>query len=461
MDNTIAVGKGNVGLIALAAFFYLLLLIMVLGGYQLHLVILIGSIVGLWFAYRFPLGTVVALLITGVIPTIFQMTPIFDENYGWVGGGLNAVDIVLVAMVGAVALGYRRTRKVRDSLFGVYRLGVLLGLWFLYEILRNVREYGLSAPGEFRYRFLILVIPFYIGLFFHSPEERRKLFKLLVFSAVALTLISIPFIGILKGWRFTAFGTVEARFLPSHITLGLVYGLMILYLAARHHYIRMSSNALWAISIPVLFFDLIDSHRSVWLVSIIILVSLVWLKEIHITKVWRWGIPVALIVLIVWFTATEAGLDVVNYISTRGVAFVDPEQDQTSSWRLLQWETHIAKFLNSPVTGEGFGAHFGLSGFKGDVGISPHSMYVTTLVKVGLVGMLLYLTIMVRLFLSFKRWVERQKLQGNPEVALVLAAAVTVLAAHAYFLAYSFDYYSLLFIGLGMSVLRGNRDSAK
>ena len=453
-QNGFTLVRENFSLIAVGAFGYLVLLFLALSSYQIYLLLILGFAITVGIAFRFPMTTVVALLITAVFPTIYQMTPIFDENYGAVGGGLNAVDIVLVGMAGASALQAWKSRRLKEDSLGLGRLVLLFALWMLFEIVRNVSVYGISAPGEFRHRYLILVLPLYVGLFFCTARERRKLFRLLAFSCLTLTFLSVPIIGTLKGWSLPTIGPQAARYLGSHITLGLVYALVMLFLAQRHHYMKANRTPLWITTIPVVFMVLIDSHRSVWLVSVIILISLVWLKEIQIRRFWRWGIPAALIVIIVWFTATEAGLDVVNFISTRGIAFVNPEEDETSAWRLAQWETQIANFYSSPITGEGFGAHFGLSGWKGDVGISPHSLYVQTLVKIGIVGMFLYLVIVFKLLSAFKHWIKSQRGQGNSEISLVLAAFVIIIGAHAYYVAYAFEYYTWLFVGLGVAVVR-------
>ena len=52
---------------------------------------------------------------------------------------------------------------------------ILLAGWVLLEIARNVAMYGLSAPGEFRYRYLVLAMPVYIALSFTQVEQRRRL----------------------------------------------------------------------------------------------------------------------------------------------------------------------------------------------------------------------------------------------------------------------------------------------
>ena len=344
--------KANLALRALGALLLLLLLLLVFSGYLEHLLLVVGFGIVVGIAFRFPMFTVFALLITGVLPTVYQMTPIFDASYGAIGGGLNAVDIVLMGMVGASLLRLSRPGNAPQLSLGIGVYVALFALWLLFEIVRNVAVYGISAPGEFRYRYLILSVPLYVAIFFHTTRDRKRLFRLLVFSSLIFTLLSIPIIGMLKGWSLPTSDTQEARFLPSGITVGLVYALVMLFLAHRYRYIKPNPILLSMTAIPVLFMVLIDSHRSVWLVAVVLVLSLTSLKEIRITRMWHWGVPLLLIVVIVWYATTKAGLDVSDYIATRGIAFVNPEQDKTSAWRLVQWETQISRFLSSPVAGK-------------------------------------------------------------------------------------------------------------
>lgn len=416
---------------------------------------LLGFAVSVCVAYFFPLATVFALLITGVLPLVYQMTPNFNPDYGVIGGGFNAVDVVLVSMAGAV--GIRALRRGKAAGWEIFSLfGILLAGWLMYEIVRNIGTYGISAPGEFRYRYLVLVVPVYIAFFFEAAGERRKLFRLLVFCSLIFTLASVPIIGTLKGWVIRITGTYEDRFLAADLTLGLVYGFAMLFLARKYNYVEFSNRRLWSTALPVLFMVYIDSHRSVWLVCSVILFAFMVMKEIKVTKIWQWGIPLVILVISIWFASEQAGVNPTQYIAARGLAFVSPEEDETSAWRLAQWEVQITKFYSSPVIGEGFGGHFGLSGLKGDVGVQPHSLYVQTLVKIGIVGTFLYLAVVFKLLSSFKKWITEQSNSGNSETGLVKVAFVILIAAHAYYFTYAFDYYTWLYVGLGIAVVRNS-----
>ena len=404
-------------------------------------------------AMLFPLATVIALIITGVLPYVFQMTNSLPEDFTKIGWGINAPDIVLLSMAGAIfleALIIKRKVSKQNSL-GLSIYIIFFALWLFFEILRNVKEYGLSAPGEFRYRYFILVLPLYINLFFSSVEERKKLFKVLIFFSILFTLACIPIIGILKGWSIGP----ESRFLPSSISLGLVYGLVAIFLGKKYGLLKLSSVYLWIISIPVGIVILIDSHRSVWLALLVLLLSLILLKEIRFGKVLSWSIPSILIGLVIWIVAGSFGFNMIEYITTRGSAFINPQEDPTASWRLAIWKAQLERFLEYPVLGGGFGGYWQVyvPELRGEIDVSPHSLYLQTLVKIGIVGLLAYCAIIFKVFLQLKRWIETHRKGYYPEFGIALTGLIILIASHAYYAFYAFEYYTWLFVGLSVAVL--------
>jgi len=421
-------------------------------GYLHSTVFVMGLGVVVLLTIMSPLAAVLALFVTGILPVVFQMSRYLPADFTAIRWGLNAPDIVLLSMGVAIVLEILRTKgkvaKQNSLVLSIYI--ILFALLLLFETLRNIGVYGRSALGEFRFRYLILVLPAYITLFFPSAKERKKVFKSVVFLSLFFTLACIPIIGMLKGWLVG----FESRFLPSSISLGLVYGLLAIYLGKKYRLLKLSNIYIWIASIPVGVLVLIDSHRSVWLVVGVVVLSLICLKEIRLGKVFSWSVPLILAGIIVLLIVNSAGLNVGEYVKTRGAAFVSPQEDPTGAWRIAQWETQISKFYSSPVLGQGFGGYWGFSERKGDIGVSPHSLYVQTLVKIGIVGMLLYLMIVFKVLSALGHWIKTQRKNDNPEIAIVLTAFTVLIAAHAFYTVYAFEYYTWFFVGLGVAVIR-------
>ncbi len=89
-----------------------------------------------------------------------------------------------------------------------------------------------------------------------------------------------------------------------------------------------------------------------------------------------------------------------------------------------------------------------------DLGVQPHNFYVQTLVKLGTIGMLLYLIIMVKIFLNMKRILSKFKVMNDQDITILSIGLVILVASHTFFVAYSLDNYSLLFVGLSVASLK-------
>ncbi len=382
----------------------------------------------------------------------------------FIGLGVRMQDVVIVSMLGAIILKViirAKQLSVRNNL-SLSVFIILFGLWISFEIVRNINVYGLSAPGEFRYRYLILCVPLYIALFFSSAKRRKKLLKLFIASSLFLPILCVPIIGELKGWHVGP----DSRFFPSTISLGLLYGLIALGLSKKYKVLKIRSVLYWLIIVSVSLMIIIDSHRSVWITALATGVTLFWIKEIKLRKIMNNVFSATFIVIIIFFLAhqlilTSLKINLTDFTITRtnDLIKMDGTHNNTASWRINQWKAQIPKYYASPITGQGFGGYWGFSGIQGDLGVSPHNLYIQTLVKLGTVGMLLYLIIVVKIFFKFKRTITKYKIRDDSEMLILTLGMVVLIGAHVFYIAYSFEYYSLLFIGLGLSSLQEKKIS--
>ena len=425
--------------------------------YKLAFIVLLTGCV--WVAFRFPLFTVLLLIILAIFPTIFQMVPEYSEEWMSLGFGIRIQDVILVSTLGAIILKVifrAKQLSARNNLsLSIYI--ILFGLWISFEIVRNINVYGLSAPGEFRYRYLILCVPLYIALFFSSAKRRKKLLKLLIASSLFLPILCVPIIGELKGWHVGP----DSRFFPSTISLGLLYGLIALGLSKKYKVLKIRSILYWLIIVSVSLIIIIDSHRSVWITALATGVTLFWIKEIKLRKIMNNAFSGTFFIIIIFFLAHQlilvslkTNLTDFTITRTQNLIKINEKYNNTAAWRVAQWKAQIPKFCASPIIGEGFGGYWGVSGIQGDLGVSPHNLYIQTLVKLGTVGMLLYLIIVAKIFFKFKRTMTKYKIKDDSEMPILILGMVVLIAAHVFYIAYSFEYYSLLFVGLGLSSLQ-------
>jgi O-antigen ligase len=105
----------------------------------------------------------------------------------------------------------------------------------------------------------------------------------------------------------------------------------------------------------------------------------------------------------------------------------------------------------SPLLGEGFGGYWALvTPGLGTVTQSPHNLYIQTLVKIGMIGLVIYLVLIVQTYRQFRQTLKRRS--GQPHHAVFLTIGLmTLVASHFYFVAYAFDHYSLFFVGMALA----------
>ena len=430
--------------------------------YQLtFIVLLIGCV---YIAFRFPILTVFLLMTFAVFPTIFQMVPNYSEEWMKIGFGIRIQDVVMVSMLGAVFLKviFRSKGLIsRDNLsLSVYL--ILFGLWISFEIMRNINLYGLSAPGEFRYRYLILSPALYITVISSSTEKRKNLLWLLIISSLFFPIMCVPVIGQLKGWSIGPM----ARFFPASISLGLLYGLVAMVLGKKYNVIKIKNVLYWFIIVASGLMIIIDSHRSVWLATLSVGGAFLWIKEINYKNTMNHTLLTIFSIIIILTLANQIlvlkkQISLVDYIAGRTSDLIKIEEsyNNTASWRIIQWKSQLAKLWVSPLIGEGFGGYWGLSGIQGDLGVAPHDLYVQTLVKLGIVGMLLYIIIIAKIFVRLKRRLKFIEDENNPDIPILILGFVILVGSHIFYIAYSFDYYSLFYIGLGVASLNNKNIS--
>jgi len=433
-------------------------------GYLFKLTLLCFLGLCVLIAFRLPLFTVFTLIILAILPSVFQTVPRYSEVWMNLGGGIRVPSVIMISMLGAVLLKlfFPAKKKPLQNKLGLSLFVILFGLWISFEIARNIGIYGLSAPGEFRYRYLILSAPLYIAFFFSSAERRKKLLKLLIVSSLFFPIMCVPIIGQLKGWNVGP----DSRFFSSSISLGLLYGLLALGLVMKYNVLKINKILYWFIVVYAGLMILIDSHRSVWIATFAAGMTLFWIKKINYSKRMNHTL-LAIFSIIIILTLTNQILilqtktNLVDYITGRASDLVklDESYNNTAAWRVAQWKAQMTKFYDSPIIGEGFGNYWGLSGMRGDLGVSPHSLYIQSLVKLGTVGLFFYLIIICKIFNKLKRTITKYKFMDDSEMPILILGVVVLIAAHVFYVAYSFEYYSLLFIGLGVACLQDKKFS--
>jgi O-antigen ligase len=417
----------------------------------------------LWTAFKYPSILVILYIAVNALPYLFQMTPIYDLGK-WsllIGFGIRASDYLLIVMLIAIFIKIFFYKEKPIKIKGDYLVifAAIFAGYLFFEILRNIVEYKISAFGEFRYTYITLILPVYIVCFFSSEEERIKLFRFSVFASLVITLAFIPIIGYLKLWDIhPIIAPEEGRFLPSELSLGLFYGILGLIFGKKYGIFELSKYLIFIITLLSFSIILIDGHRSVWLSIIVVFAFLFMLRSNKLKISFRLSLPAFLIVLAFSFFVSNY-FDLTNFLSERLTAFTNPQQDPTANWRLINWSFQLQKFFNSPIIGEGFGGYWGSNIYSNDIWVMPHNLYIMILAKLGLIGLILYLGVNVRIFLDLKNSLAKGKLIEK-QIAIVILGVISIVGANVYAAAYYVDpRYSWLFVGLGLAAVLNKKEN--
>lgn len=434
-------------------------------GFQYNLCLFIGFVIFVIIAYRHPLLIVSAHFIFSIFPNLFRLA--VEDPYSWrnLAKGIGFHDMILCAMITAIFLKLRPFAKSTSAqgyetgrcYLGIGKYVIMFSLWLMVEIVRNIRPYGLSAPGEFRSHYLILALPLYIAVFFDSTDKRVNLYKIIILTGLYLPLLLIPLIGELKGWSI---GPAN-RFFHAFISLGILYGIFASAMATKYGFIKVPKMLFWLMSAAAALIIILDSHRSVWFTAAIIFFLMVWFKEVKPRKFWGNSLFYAAFVLCIVLPTSavitsvmEKGL--IEFVAERSgdIFKIDESYNTTTAWRVAKWKVQMQRFSASPFTGLGFGGYWGVSGPEDDVGVSPHNLYVQILVKLGVIGLVLYLLIIACILRNIKKGIKVLREQNDPEIAILISGIIVLLASHAFYIVYSLEDYSWIFIGLSIAVLR-------
>ena len=418
---------------------------------------------GVVAVYRWPVVSLSALLIVGVGPLVLSSTGRVTADPIMIYGKVSPAHAILFAMLlcvlvkGALALSGSRTRApaVPAALVVAY---IAFFAWIAVSVTRNLGAYGINAPGQFRYSYLILIVPAYALLFLDSAEQRRRFFWVILLFSVVVPVALVPLIAAFKGWGVGP----ASRFYPAPVSLGLLYGQVALLLATERGLTRFPKWLARGLAFPVAALIVADSHRSVWLAALVLVCSYLlvgWLSSGVIARVaWLASALVAACAAL----AVIMHIDILGYLAARGNALVDPQSDGTSAWRLEVWSANLAAWRHHPLAGDGFGGYYaGNAGLDVATTIQPHNYYVQTLVTMGAVGMALLLVTVAAAASTLWSGLRRRSTGGHPLDAQLSELGLCVLiSALAFSVAYAPSYYPAIWVGLGLAAASAVRRSS-
>lgn len=408
---------------------------------------LAAGVVLSWLAYRFRVVTVAALSVAVLLPQLLLMIDVLPADWDVITAGVRISDAFLVGMLGAslVKVLFSTARSPAER--GLIVASAVLGLLLLFAIVRNLGAYGISAPGEFRFRYLILSLPLYLGLMIRDEHELAFLQRFLASLPVLGVLVALPIVVAFKGWGVGA----ESRFYPSAISLALLYSAMWFGMSATRDGVWSGRGIRAAVLLLAGVFIVADSHRSVWLVAAVSVLFLMRYGFLRLHRVWMWGLSAVVGLGAVVAIVASSGVNVLEYVTMRASAFLNPTADGSSYWRLVVWKASLGPWLASPVLGQGFGAYWDVyvPEFGARTTVFPHSFYVVTLVKLGASG----LAAVLGWFYAAWRVLAFRDSHHHGDAGIgvpVMMGVLGVVGSLAYGSVYHLEFWSLAWMGVGL-----------
>lgn len=327
---------------------------------------------------------------------------------------------------------------------------ILLSVWLVGEVARGIPVYGFSALAEFGQRYLVLAGALFVAANFGSETFRRQAVKILVATPGIVAFPAILISGTLTGWVFGG----QHRFLHSSVTLALVLASTVVLIDMAYGIFGLPK--IYRLVLIVAGFSfIVDAHRSVWLAGAAILALLVvagWTSASRLAAPILGALPV-LALLALAFPARA--LDVWSFFDERTTAFRSPLADQTAAWRAYVWLATLQQVALHPLTGTGFGGYWDalyIPELGRDSSIFPHSVYLMSLAKIGVVGLALYILFVGVLGIQFGRELVRIP-PKTYESGIILLGLAGLLAAQVYGIAYGLEASAWLYVGLGVGGL--------
>ncbi len=400
-----------------------------------------------WGALRFPRIAIASLSLLVLVPQVLQTASLLPDGWDVLGAGVRASDLVLVGMCAAAAWRILARRWHTSLVRKFITASVVLGMVMVAQVIRNVETYGLSAPGELRFRYLVLGLPVYLGLTLESEDQRDWVAKWMTWAPLVATILATPLVASTVGVALDP----NRRFFPASISLALLMAAISIHIS-RTSNPRGPSLHTWATFLFIAVVLVKDLHRSVWMVAAILTFLLA--KRGYVPRRYFVGLAVAGVTIFVLASLAWSTLwsDLVAYIGSRTRAFADPLGDPTSRWRLMVWKAYLDRVLAQPCFGEGFGGYWDayVPELGGQVSVFPHSLYVMTLVKTGVVG----LGTVVAWFLNSIRLLKsecRHRFHRDSGIALMTMGLLGAVGSLTYGIAYGLDYWLLAWLGLGLA----------
>jgi len=350
-------------------------------------------------------------------------------------------------------------RTFNIKLEPIHRLWLLFGIVLMISFGIGVIKFGTKAGVEFRSFYYFWVGIWYLLTFSLSPEEVDKMVKSwMLAAAVMVAEACFRWTAQSTGMEIANYwneGQGSLRVFDAMQTYFLVQALLVGFYA----YLNKSGRPWWNVLLPILLICIVVlQHRTLWVVTIISVLVLI----LSAGKVRSRALSFFLIATLVGSAATvplfaSGKLDVIGSSLNHSVTEVG-QKNSTLAWRVESWQALLSKWSHAGpmvnLIGYPFGSGYtrNMEASHNTVSVSPHSQYVSILLRTGVVGAL---AMLLAYYLCVKSMFKTPALEFSQFIDSKLLLAM-LIGQLAFFITYSIHYSQLLPLGLALSMLIRN-----
>jgi len=420
-----------------------------------------------WATYVSPLVGLGLVLGISVLAWTFRL-PLPSWNVGPLF--ISSVDGVSMVLTASVGLRWVMKKSWIDLRSPTARLFLLFVVWMVLNILRGLSAYAESAVGEARPYIYFVVVALYVATYPLSRSQFINIARMWVVIGTILVATALlrwggilpkP-IGDVEMIVISASDWLQVRSLNAEETLFLLlmfFGLAILWIDRTPRQgiqsMLVKGGALFLFLLVVMM-----RHRSVWLAALTGGAVLLFYFRSRVSRLVWAGLFISLAIFTTLYLWQPGVLTSIKKTLYDSASMAWKFQGTTAEWRLKGWIDLLQHMsLQDYLFGKGYGAYFARETSFGSVAwnISPHSFYVRSLSRLGIVGLLMFLAFDISLLIRLARIPKStsDKLYQNMAVILL----VGIISCHTYFSAYSPSAYFGILLGMGMWLTREYAES--
>lgn len=279
----------------------------------------------------------------------------------------------------------------------VYGIWIAIGAIFFISFGLGLISFGTSAGVEARSNFYFWMAGLYFASFTYPPETMEKLWRIAQWCAWLVVVV------VIYRWIGLKFGFVseqlveyvgassEFRVVGSNPTF-FIAALGVAYFAL---WLRYSRRMVLLAALVMLGLALVLQHRTVWVAGLGALILVAWHQR---TAVSQKAFPIiAMGVVMTGMVATFVVLDPSNRLTATIAksAVSVTESHGTHTDRMEGWKILLKGYVSySPrewVLGKPYGTGYERTFGGRHKGYSPHNFYIQLLLRIGALGLLLFL----------------------------------------------------------------------